>query len=143
MNEFIYASIAWQTCSILFGIHDGFFWHGKNPNTKYLTNPHNILMALRIVVFVGVCVVFPAANPYLLLLVSMLQFSALHNGWYYMTRNWLDEDLYQRGFFAQAIRKTSTSKWTDFMTPLNRTILYALSYLIIIFQKQILEWITF
>ena len=141
MNEFIYASIVWQSFSILFGVHDGFFWHGKNPNTKYLTNPHNVLMALRIMVFVMIVGIFSSIHPWSFLIVSMLQFSFLHNGWYYMTRHSLDEDVYQRGFFDQAIRKTSTSKFTDFMTPLNRTLLYASSYLIIIFQNQILEWI--
>jgi hypothetical protein len=142
MNEFICASFAWDLCSILFGIHDGFFWHGKNPNTKYFTNPHNVLMALRIMVFVMICMAFNV-NVILFLISSTLQFSCLHNGMYYTTRNWLDRDVYPRRFFAQAIRKTSTSKFTDFMTPFVRTLLYALSYLLIIFQNQILSWIKF
>ncbi len=119
----------WCLYSITEGIRDGLFYHHYNLRSKRLFNEHIIFTIQRTIM----CFILSYLSDFniLLFLSLLLNFSFFHNGSYYTMRNILNkktynyDNLYKKKWFAQST--TSSSFWTKYMTPINRTILFIIS----------------
>ena len=123
--------IIWGLYSIFEGIREAIFYHYKNHNIKRLFNEHIIFTIQRGIVFI---ILILLSKNILLLISFILCFSFIHNGSYYTMRNILNKEIYKRKWFDQST--TSTSFWTKYMTPLNRTILFIVSLGVLFFNKS-------
>jgi len=121
--------LIWALYCIIDGVRDAIFYHHYNLHSKRLFNEHIIFVIQRSMVCF--MLFYLSDFNFLLLLSLTLNFSFFHNGSYYTTRHILKkkiynyDNLYSKKWFAQST--TSTSFWTRYMTPLNRTILFLIS----------------
>ena len=134
MNIIIVSFLIWCIYSVIDGIRDGIFYFSYNHNIKRLFNEHIVFVIQRLIVSLTLCLL--SQNMWLLI-SFILSFSFIHNGSYYTIRHILNKKIYyydntyKKGWFDQST--TSTSFWTKYMTPLNRTILFLLSIGILFF----------
>ena len=117
--------IMWVLYATLEGSQDAFMYNVKDIMKSNNMNEHYIFTAGRTIVLVLACML----DPWMILL-GPLSFSFFHNGSYYFTRNWLDDRIYPKGWFDQSF--TSTAKTTTIFTPVNRTVLFLISIIIIL-----------
>ncbi|MEK6880325.1 MAG: hypothetical protein AABY22_11985 [Nanoarchaeota archaeon] len=126
--------LIWILYCIIDGIRDSLFYHHYNLKTERLFNEHIVFVIQRGIV--ALILLLLSLNIWLII-PFILSFSFFHNGSYYTTRYYLWKRTYYNGgeynkkWFAQSI--TSTSFWTKYMTPVNRTILFILSIGILFF----------
>jgi len=131
--------LLWIGYSILEGFREGYYWHYKSrgeDGNRYEIHP--VFSAQRgLVLAVMFMLVFITTHKLfgLILMTSLLKagfftfslmliFSFIHNGVYYTTRNVLNKKIYKLKWKDHS--KTSTAKWTKFLTFRNRTIMFAL-----------------
>ncbi|PCI28126.1 hypothetical protein COB55_04420 [Candidatus Wolfebacteria bacterium] len=113
--------LVWCVFSIVEGIRDGIFYFHYNHKFPRTFNEHIIFIIERSLM-AGVLIY---VTNWWFIIPMVLSFSFIHNGVYYTTRNHLDNNLYEKKFWDQS--ETSTSIFTDIMTPLVRTVLFLLS----------------
>jgi hypothetical protein len=122
--------LAFFQYALLEGYREGYYWHYKvrsNDTSTFDIHPFfSWQRGLFLFVLTMYCNIneIDYINIVTTLLGTMLMFSFLHNGMYYLTRNKLNSSVYQKRFFAQS--STSTAFWTKFMTPISRTILFVI-----------------
>ena len=129
-------NLAWVVYSMLEGLREGFYWHFK-ANTKrdceFEIHPIFSMQRGIVLVLMGL-LLFTSIGWYSIptVLSMMLMFSFFHNGTYYVTRNKLDERVYQLGWTSQST--TSTAKLTKLMNYRNRTIFMIVGILAEVFM---------
>ena len=122
MNIILWLSfLVWCLFSAVEGVRDGIFYHYYNHKFPKTFNEH-IIFVLERGIMMGVLVY---VTNWWFLIPMILSFSFIHNGIYYTTRNQLNEDLYDKKWWDQS--ETSSSFFTDIMTPTVRTILFLAS----------------
>lgn len=85
---------------------EGFLWARKGLNHKGIRNIHLWLVLMRSTVWFLLFLL----TSWNWVLFAVLGFPLLHDGIYYMTRNFLDENIYPKGFFD--VSTTSTALFT-------------------------------
>ena len=126
--------LIWCLYSIVEGIRDSLFYHFYNHNIKRLFNEHIVFVIQRSIVSLILCLL---SQNIWILIPFILSFSFFHNGSYYTSRYYLNKKtygydyLYTKKWFSQST--TSTSKFTKYMTPVVRAMLFLLSIGVIFF----------
>lgn len=118
------------------GWREALYWHIKHgshfTSWKPKMEEHKTFMILRgIVILMGSSLLFFSMTWYWVLASMLgyaLVFTFMHNGTMYMTRNNIDNTVYEKRWMAQST--SSTAKTTKFMTPVSRTIQFVLGVLI-------------
>ena len=96
--------------------------------TKY--NEHNILTVIR-ASFLLVAFYFTDLQT---IFCYCLCFPFLHDGFYYYFRNKINPTIYTNGFFSQS--NTSTAFFTNYMTPIVRSILFIVGLALLIITNE-------
>jgi len=115
----------WILYATMEGSQDAFMYNVKDPLKTNNINEHVIFTIGRTIVLTLTSIL----SPWMLIL-GPLSFSFFHNGSYYFTRNWLDDRIYPKGWFDQSF--TSTARTTSIFTPVNRSVLFLISIVILI-----------
>jgi len=111
---------------------EAIYWHVKGGGIydtwKSTPEEHTIFTIQRAIFFLSLLTLLLTNTHWVVTTLSVigfiLIFSFLHNGFYYMFRNKLNSEIYPKGFWSQST--TSIAKFTKFMTPTVRTILFCL-----------------
>jgi hypothetical protein len=123
---------------LLEGFREGYYWYfksksgGDNKTFIFGADIHSLFAVQRGIIF---CLFLFIYQDLVIILSFLLMFSFLHNGMYYTTRSLIakhnnEKDPYPLRFFAQS--KTSTALTTKIFTPIIRTILFSIGFIIYI-----------
>ena len=114
--------IIWCIYSSLFGISDAWYWYSANI-AKYSTKNfvfkdlHKQFFWTRTIVATVFALLMCGSN-YILwfpIMVSLgLSFPFFHNGFYYVTRNKIDSNVYKKGFFDMSTTSIANINFTFF-----------------------------
>jgi hypothetical protein len=139
----IIVNIIWALYSLLEGFRESYYWYYK-ANSKSIDNRfeiHPVFSFQRVLVLILISYITYGVLGWWFLLSTislMLIFSYLHNGFYYLNRNILDDRIYKLGWKDQST--TSTAKMTKIMTYRNRTIMFMIGVIVqiilVIFLKD-------
>lgn len=109
--------LIWTIYMLIEGAREAFYWRQNSQVNRKMPNIHWLFLIQRIIVFVQLIWIKPLI---VLTLILILISPFIHNGMYYWTRNWIDKDIYQKGWFDQST--TSTAWSTKLLKPIVRTI---------------------
>jgi hypothetical protein len=115
--------IAWVLYSIMEGAREAVFYAFRDHLKVFIYNEH-ILYTIQRAIVLGICAYI---DPWILL-SGPFAFPFFHDGAYYTMRNFLDENIYTEGWFAQS--DTSTAWLTKFFTPTVRMICFVISLIL-------------
>lgn len=104
--------LAWVNIALAEGMRDGFYYHARMTSTN--CDKHNIhwLFTFERAIALGLICWIHAISHSLLntgvfAFSLILIFSFLHNGRYYMTRNFLDKNVYPKGWWDSSTTSES------------------------------------
>lgn len=125
--------IIWIFYFILEGVREAYFWHhsaNSNKQTKY--NLHGIFTIQRILLFVLINIICLSLGKILILfdIALILSQPFFHNGMYYLIRNKIDKNVYNKKWLDQSVN--STAVLTKIEQPIVRVIFFILSLIIIL-----------
>ena len=120
----ILISLLWIFYALFEGFREGYYWYNRNNSIKkdnleihpYFAIQRGIVISLSVLPLIEINLFM----SFIYGISLMFTFSYFHNGMYYLTRNNLDNKLYQLKWKDQST--TSTAKLTKIMTYNNRLI---------------------
>lgn len=111
--------------SALEGIREGFYYHAQ-PDTRSF-NLHYLFVIQR--ALFGLLILY-ISRDWVFCVGLVLIFSLFHNGFYFITRNKLNPEIYKKGFFSNS---TTSTAFFEFSFPV-RLILAVLGIAAILFN---------
>lgn len=118
----VYTTIIWIVFGLFMSTFEAlYFTHEINSSFHDKINEHPLFVCIRACVLVPLWIL----TSWKVVLCLAVMFPFIHDGQYYLFREKLVKGTYPKGWFAQST--TSTALSTKYMTPVVRTILFALS----------------
>ena len=116
----------WIVYSLLEGYREAIFYYFAVSSSRKMIEMHPTFTFQRVLVFGGFAILLLLMScTWVVSLLSFIGyacvFSFLHDGFYYVTRNKLDNSIYPKKWWD--FSTTSTAKSDKFLTSVNRTIL--------------------
>lgn len=123
--------VIWLLYSMYEGIREGYYFAVKIDSKKLRNlNEHELFTSQRAMVLF-LCILLLSENLWDVLMYAFmlsLSFPFIHDGSYYKTRHEVDGAY--KGWFDHST--TSTAKLTRYLTPVNRTLMFVMSLIILI-----------
>lgn len=118
----VWGIVIYSAWEFLEGYREGDYWYLKNKLNEPYRREHTVFNFQRTLVFIFLCYVLSYGAIFL-----VMQFPFLHDGAYYLRRNQLDKNTYDKNtWFAQSTTSNALSDKLNLFTPVNRTILFGL-----------------
>lgn len=103
MTTILILTLVWILCSIIEAFIQGHYYDSIPVETKKHINLHPFFVFTRScllgIMFYEVLMISHWVFSGLFIIIQMLIFSFFHNGTYYKTRNWLNSQIYPKGFW--------------------------------------------
>ena len=104
--------ILWMSTALLEGTRDGFFYYARNTSANPDNKNIHWIFALERLVIISLIgwihiLSYSILNTGVFVISLILIFSWFHNGIYYKTRNYLDKNVYPKGWFDSSTTSES------------------------------------